>query len=146
MVAGQVVGMESFFEGNLGGLEEEGKGRREACTRFNPRPGGGGGRRRARGRLYTGAGFPLMADMCKDKKDTHTKASMQARDIIYMNEERKKLRSVRFIFNLTQTTPKSLFFLAFGGCLFQSVTLLSQQYSSNNLCNTVDKLGFHRLL
>ena len=45
MVAGQVVGMESFFEGNLGGLEEEGKGRREACTRFNPRPGGGGGSR-----------------------------------------------------------------------------------------------------
>ena len=39
----------------MGGLEEEGKGRREACTRFNPRPGGGG-RRRARGRLYTGAG------------------------------------------------------------------------------------------
>ena len=35
-------GDESFFEGNLGGLEEEGKGRREACTRFNPRPGGGG--------------------------------------------------------------------------------------------------------
>lgn len=51
-------GDESFFEGHLGGLEEEGKGRREACTRFNPRPGGGGGRRRARGRLYTGAGFP----------------------------------------------------------------------------------------
>ena len=60
-----------------------------------------------------------MADTCKDDKDAHPNASMQARGIIYMNEERKELRSVRFIFNQHKQPPRAYFLSLWG--LFVSV-------------------------